>query len=499
MLFIDVLIEFVIFHTKLIAMKFITSLLLLVSLSMQAQDNNSFYATMSLEDARALQKDVPGELEILASYRNEAAVYMTVHASHKLHDRILVHGPGYIFKPSLEAAVTALEEPRRNPNTNGMAFTITEDVIVNLILELINTQNIEDHIIELENYGTRYHDRASATQAAIDLKAKWEAMAATYGRTDVSVQLYNHVSTNMPSVIMTITGAELPDEYVIVGGHLDSTSNQGNNDAPGADDDASGIATITEAVRSLFEIGFVPKRTIEVMAYAAEEIGLVGSAEIANEYDNNNINVIAVTQFDMTNYNGSTNDVSFITDFTDATLNSFLMDLLDHYNDSGEHEVTYGTSLCNYGCSDHASWNNEGYMAAFPFEANFGQHNPNIHSPNDTFSISGTAEHATKFAKLCAEFLIEAAKSDGILSIDDTFAGTVLVKVDNNVLIYDLEATGEDFKSIKVYDLLGRELLHEDNIATKGNIPLQNLSAGIYIVSFITERNELISKKIMIE
>jgi bacterial leucyl aminopeptidase len=480
-------------------MKFITSLLLLAALSMLAQDKPSFYATMSLSDAKALKKDAPGELEILATYRNEAAVYMTTLASNKLHDRILVHGPGYIFKPSLEEAIRDLEAPIRNPNNNRLAFTISEDVIVNQILELINTQNIEDHIIDLENYVTRYHDRASATQAAIDLKAKWEIMAATYDRSDVSVRLYNHANTNMPSVIMTITGAEFPDEYVIVGGHLDSASSQGNNIAPGADDDASGIATITEAVRSLFEVGFVPKRTIEVMAYAAEEIGLVGSAEIANEYDNNNINVLAVAQFDMTNYNGSANDVSFITDYTNGTLNNFLMALLDHYNGSGVHLVTYGTSLCNYGCSDHASWNNEGYMAAFPFEANFGQHNPFIHSPNDTFSVTGTAEHATKFAKLCAEFLIELAKSDGVLSLDDTLAATIFVKVDNNMLIYNLEVTAEYFNSIRFYDLFGRELIREDNITTKGIIPLQYISAGVYIVSFFTERNGLISKKIMVE
>jgi bacterial leucyl aminopeptidase len=161
--------------------------------------------------------------------------------------------------------------------------------------------------------------------------------------------------------------------------------------------------------------------------------------------------------------------------------------------------VTYGTSLCNYGCSDHASWNNEGYMAAFPFEANFGQHNPNIHTPNDTFSISGTAEHATKFAKLCAEFLIESAKSDGVLSFDDTLAATIFVKVDNNMLIYNSEAIGEYLESIRIYDLVGRELIRKDIIATKGIIPLQNISAGVYIVSFITERNELISKKIMVE
>ena len=50
---------------------------------------------------------------------------------------------------------------------------------------------------------------------------------------------------------------------------------------------------MTESVRALFELGFVPNRTIEVMAYAAEEIGLVGSAEIAAS---STTNVFAISQ-----------------------------------------------------------------------------------------------------------------------------------------------------------------------------------------------------------
>lgn len=480
--------------------KFFTLVIIaLIAFSSYSQETNNFYATMSLQDAMELKKDLPNEVEILAKRRNEAAVYMTPNAGHTLHDRVLVHGPGYIFKSSLEEAILSLESPVREASNNRQAFTITEDVLVNQTIDLINTQNIEDHILELENYGTRYHNRAAATQAANDLKDKWEAMAATYGRTDVSVRLYNHVNTQMPSVIMTIEGAGLPDEFVIVGGHLDSTSNQGNNNAPGADDDASGIATITEATRALFEVGFVPQRTIEVMAYAAEEIGLVGSAEIAQEYSIANVNVVGVVQFDMTNFNGSANDVSFITDFTDATLNGFLMQLVDHYNSSGQHEITYSTSLCNYGCSDHASWNNEGYMSAFPFEATFGQHNQTIHSPNDTFSVSGTAEHAAKFAKLCAEYLIETAKSDVILNVDEDLIDSIVVSVENKVLLYNLEASNKNFIDIKIYDLLGKKVLDVPVLSDKGSVSLQPFSSGIYVASFVTEGDIAVSKKIMIK
>jgi|TARA_R110002020_G_scaffold474772_3_gene707213 leucyl aminopeptidase len=459
-----------------------------------AQQQDRFYATMNIVDANALKIDIPEEIDIISTQGNEAAVYMSTEAAHKLHDRILVHGPGYIFKASEAEAMKALVE--KPTVRTRMPLTITEDATVAQVLEVINTQNIEDHILELEDYGTRFHTTATGTQAAEDLKTKWEAMAALYNRSDVSVRLFNHSSTNMPSVIMTIEGSELPDEYVIVGGHLDSTSSQGNNDAPGADDDASGIATITEATRALFEIGFVPKRTIEVMAYAAEEVGLVGSAEIADEYSDTNVNVVAVTQFDMTNFNGSANDIYFITDFTDSTLNSYLMDLLDHYNASGDHAITYSTSLCNYGCSDHASWTNEGFMASFPFEASFAQRNGNIHTPNDTYTVSGTADHATKFTKLCAEFLIETAKGETVLGITTIDENSVFAVIDGNILRYDASAASVYYKSIQVYDVTGKKVAEHAINEKQGTIDVSRLSSGVYVANFVSNSGATAAMKL---
>jgi leucyl aminopeptidase len=474
------------------------SLAILLNISLFAQDSDRFYATMARQDARELKEDIPGEIDILTEKGTEAVVFMSPSAAELLHDRILVHGPGYIFKSSYDEAISSINKAITT-TSNRMAFTITEDAKVSEALALMNVQNIEDHILELENYGTRYHTLAQGTQAAIDLKAKWEAMAAFYGRTDVSVRLYNHNNTPMPSVIMTITGAQFPDEFVIVGGHLDSTSNQGNNDAPGADDDASGIATITEAARALFEADFFPQRTIEIMAYAAEEIGLVGSGEIAQDYSSNNVNISAYVQFDMTNYNGSANDVYFITDFTNSSLNGFLMQLMDHYNASGAHQFTYGTSLCNYGCSDHASWHNEGYMAAFPFEASFGQHNPNIHTSNDTYSISGTADHALKFAKLCVEFLVETAKHDGLIGVTEVSEELYDIYTLNNTLYYNFDTYLESIDSMVIYDIGGRAIIAVDDIDNEGNITLTHLSSGIYIVNVQTTNSEVVNKKIMIE
>lgn len=471
--------------------------LIMIASGAFAQDNSSFFATMSLLDAKELSKELPEECIILDQSGNEAAVYMTMNASHKLHDRILVHGPGYIFRASKEAAIEALRREIPQRDQNRMPFTITEDVWVNQAIDLVSVSNIEAHILELEAYGTRYHTRNSAIQAANDLKTKWEDMAAAYGRSDVTVRLYNHNFTTMPSVIMTITGTEFPDEFVIVGGHLDSTANPSNDDAPGADDDASGIATITEAVRAMFEVDFTPQRTIEVMAYAAEEIGLVGSNEIAQDYSVNNVDVTAYVQFDMTNYNGSAQDVYYITDYTSGVLNSYLMDLMDHYNASGAHTFTYGTSLCNYGCSDHASWHNEGFMAAFPFESSFGQHNPNIHTPNDTFSVSGTAEHAAKFTKLCVEFLIETSKAAEILNVNDFAIDSYDIWVSDNTLNYEF-TNGTNSEQLIVYDINGKVVRSVSNTGTSGTVQLDNLVAGIYIATFRTSKFGEIAQKIII-
>lgn len=379
------------------------------------QPSQKFYATANADDAKALKKELPNDIFIIATKYGVSAVRLTETGAHELHHKVLVHGPGYVYQGSKANALAALENPpskaKAANRTRAITYTIDQDAKVAQALGMVTPSNIESTILTLVGYGTRYHTKSSATQSANDLKTKWEAMAA--GRSDISVRLVNHSSSNMPSVVLTIQGTDTPDEYVIIGGHLDSTNPSNNNNSPGADDDASGIATITEAARVLIDMNFKPKRTIEFMAYAAEEVGLRGSNEIATDYKNRNVNVVSYVQFDMTNYNGSANDVYIVNDtYTANTLNTFLTQLMDHYNASGTHKLTYSTTKCNYGCSDHYSWAQKGYDVAFPLEASFQGSNPHIHTANDTYQNSPTAGsvHAAKFVKLALEFLIEVGK-----------------------------------------------------------------------------------------
>ncbi len=312
---------------------------------------------------------------------------------------------GFMAHASYDAALEASErEVMLDANKLALTYTLDRATEVNSVLSSLDKANIVSTINSLSSYFNRYYTSTTAVNAANWLKGQWETMAA--GRSDISVQLINH-SWAMPSVMLTITGAHQPQDIVVIGGHLDSI-NSGNTAgvAPGADDDASGIATFTEALRAALANKYTPARTLRFIAYAAEEVGLRGSADIATTAVNNGDNVIGVLQLDMTNYKGSTNDIYLMTDYTNASQNTFINSLIDTYTGA-----TRSTGSCGYACSDHASWHNRGFRASMPFESAMSQYNPNIHTANDTLAVSGyDAVHALKFSKLAVAYMIELAK-----------------------------------------------------------------------------------------
>jgi leucyl aminopeptidase len=315
------------------------------------------------------------------------------------------------------------------------------------------------------------------------------------------VEAFEHGFTDQISVILTIPGSESPDEIVIIGGHLDSGDYWIQNFAPGADDNASGIAVLTETLRILLENGFYPKKTVQIMGYAAEEVGLYGSSDIASTYNSDNKNVLAVMQLDMTNYNGSDFDIALISDaaYTSSELNLFLIELLEHYNSVGEHSISYDYSYCGYACSDHVSWTENGYLASFPFESAFGEDNPNIHTTNDTYAAMGsTAEHSVKFVKLALEFVIEIAKTH-TMGIQEVSPGSLAIAVQNKNLIYDLSELNSQLKSVVIYDVNARQLLQKTNLDKRGSISLQGFTNGVYIAVFKDINGKSYTKKFLIQ
>lgn len=92
---------------------------------------------------------------------------------------------------------------------------------------------------------------------------------------EVEFDIRNHFRNGpipLYNVIADIVGSEHPDEFVVVGGHIDSWDG-----ATGATDNGTGTATTLEAARILMAIGARPKRSIRFMLWSGEEQGLLGS------------------------------------------------------------------------------------------------------------------------------------------------------------------------------------------------------------------------------
>ena len=299
------------------------------------------------------------------------------------------------------------------------SYTLDNRPTVDRWLPQVQESRIRETIRHLSSYQNRYYASPTGKASAEWIRDTWASLAAGHG--DATVELFSACSgcSTQPSVILTIPGAGLRDEVVVLGAHLDSINVSGGGSpwqlAPGADDDASGIAVLTEALRIALAGGWRPQRTVKVMGYAAEEVGLRGSNAIAQAHRAAGVDVVAVLQVDMTNYkSGPVQDMKLMTDYSNANLQSFFRQLFDSY--LAPLGYTRGTHTCGYGCSDHASWTHAGYPAAMMFEA--GDLNgpfPYIHTTGDTLAtMGGSALHSVKFAQFSLAFLGEAAKTRAV-------------------------------------------------------------------------------------
>jgi leucyl aminopeptidase len=275
-------------------------------------------------------------------------------------------------------------------------------IYVNELLAELSIAELRASIERLTTFTTRYYRTDTGRQAAEWIFETLTKIAAASERTDITVEFFNHTGWTQPSVVATIPGiGPNKDQVVLVGGHEDSVGTTTTGRAPGADDDATGSATVIELFRVLVDVNHRPDRTLKFFTYSGEEAGLLGSQAIANDYASRQVNVYAALQLDMTGYGGDEGDIGIVLDNVDIELTNFVKILIDAYS-----LISYVDTKCGYGCSDHASWTNAGYRSAFPFETDFTRYNPYIHSANDVITHL-SLPRILEFAKVGLGFLVE--------------------------------------------------------------------------------------------
>ncbi len=210
-----------------------------------------------------------------------------------------------------------------------------ENTMLHQLATRPSAQRIEADVRSLVSFGTRHtlSDTTSETRgigaARRWVHAEFERISAACGGCLEVMYVGDTYSgaripnpTEVVNVVAIQRGTTDPNRYVLIGGHLDSRVSDVANataDAPGANDDASGVAGTIESARILSQQRF--PGSIVYVAFSGEEQGLVGAQILAKKARDENWRLVGVLNNDMignTRGIGGQSDNGTVRVFSDA-------------------------------------------------------------------------------------------------------------------------------------------------------------------------------------
>lgn len=183
------------------------------------------------------------------------------------------------------------------------------------IIAGIDRERIRTHILQLQNFRTRY----SLAQPG-DLVTNWLVTKFTELGGDpaaIKLQPWQMPSGQKLNNVLRLPNAKY-QSFALVCAHYDSTSEIPNESAPGADDDASGIAILLEVVASLRDVNL--QRGVLVAAFGGEEQGLIGSQACAEIAAREHWPIDIVINLDMVGYQAPGRQTSITIEFDQGNI-----------------------------------------------------------------------------------------------------------------------------------------------------------------------------------
>jgi hypothetical protein len=181
------------------------------------------------------------------------------------------------------------------------------------------------------------------------------------------------------NVIAELKGSEKPDEYVVIGGHIDSWDG-----ATGTIDNGTGVTTTMEAARLLVASGARPKRSILFQLWGGEEQGLLGSRGWCNAHEDKLENISAVFVHD-----GGTNYVSGlgVTKEQHAAFKKVVAPALD-LDEKMKFKLSVAEGGLRGGGSDHAAFLRKGVPGFYWRQSGRARYGQGWHTQKDTFDMA---------------------------------------------------------------------------------------------------------------
>lgn len=378
------------------------------------------------------------------------------------------------------------------------------DTIIERLISNVSTTNLRQTILDLQNYRTRYTYTWQCDSAAAYLSRRFSSLGIST-RYDTYI-LNGNTSYNVEA---TYPGQVHPESIVIACGHFDSYSSQAQTNAPGADDDASGVASTLEIARVLTTARF--RWTVKYVAFSGEEQWMKGSYHWVDSVAvPQGMRIAGVYNLDMIGYPAYDSNLIYITPNSASRSLAVLAESVNRQ---------YGLSMraFNYldedAAGDHTPFWEKGYKAVFVIEDSewgiWNGSNPHYHTTHDTlgFVKMSLVTRTTKLALGCLATLAgpihgtgiaaqpEIGISDDRLSLSpNPTTGKVVIShpwlKDEKCLLAIYNPTGQLVQSL---DIRGSKTIWDGRDSRGKRLP-----AGVYMAVLSTSKQRIIEKLIIL-
>jgi hypothetical protein len=379
------------------------------------------------------------------------------------------------------------------------------DSLIQAMVDAVSVAEIDATVQRLQDFVTREARRDSCQAAANWIFAQFQSFGLD------SVYFQNFDPINKDNVVAVKLGVSQPQQYVIIGGHYDSVSNEAFI-APGADDNASGTACVLECARTMSSYTF--EKTIVYVAFGAEEQGLQGSEFFASQADTNGDDIFAMVNVDMIGYleGGDTLDLDIIKNVSSTWIRDRAMAVATVYVPG--FPVVDGNYPHGAGSDQQSFWDH-GFDAISIFE-DTDQYSPWIHTIADTIGLSynnpALAENSTRVA---VALMADLAGTRGFpIAVGDALPASLSLEQNvpnpfnpRTMIRFSVQPPG-GVASLVIYDVVGRRvvsLLDNENVSGTKTVWWdgrgergQIISSGVYFYSLTVGRVNTTRKMILL-
>ena len=408
---------------------------------------------------------------------------------------VIVKGSAKPYKN--DGAVAIFNKKANLPElTRDFPVVTEENPTIREMLNQVNQDSLEATVQHLQDYGHRLWNSDNAFAASDWIASRMEALGLEVEQQPFYASTWLGGDDAAPNVIGIQRGTLYPDVYVVCGSHFDSFSWDAYSGgvAPGADDNATGVASVLESARIMTQYEF--EYSIIYCAYGCEEMGLYGSEAYASRCQEQGMDIIGYFNNDMNGYLNPGDPIHIDCIYPNAVepIGTYYMNIGSvYYPELPIRHVNF-----NEGDSDHTSFNNHGYMGIYPFE-DYQNYSPYIHTVNDLIGTSvNSFEMSQQYCQMNIACLAEIANPVGVpTSVNDMENRSALVYPNPAGDKVRIDATTE-LRSVKVYDMMGNVV---ETIPANGkslNVNLSRFSNGVYLFSITEASGKVSSQRVVV-